>query len=271
MAVADNVFLISKYITTLFKIYKVNVYNFCILYTIVPRSASLISIWLILIITAERTCCLVWPFKVYQIFSKKNSRLFIAFTIIFFLCITTSAGLCLEYYKPKPYICSIKTTHLFYKIYYNTIYQSFEILFGAWLPSLIGFCLNIIFVIYLVKMIAKQPARSERSTVNNEKQLAIMILTISITFFILTVPYSIYELMVRLLDSKTFNYYIPNKNRRKNIEKATLLLVDLNHSTNFFVYVLTTKRFRNELKNILFFWKKKKDTLLLVKYKSVKK
>ena len=119
-------------------------------------------------------------------------------------------------------------------------------------------------------MIAKQPARSERSTVNNEKQLAIMILTISITFFILTVPYSIYELMIRLLDNKTFNYYIPNKIRRKNIEKATLLLVDLNHSTNFFVYVLTTKRFRNELKNIFFFWKKK-DTLMLIKYQSVKK
>lgn len=69
-------------------------------------------------------------------------------------------------------------------------------------------------------------------------------MTISISFIIFTLPYSTYELLRKLgANSKWF------KNR--NLLRACMLLIDINHSTNFILYCLTAQRFRNELKNII--------------------
>lgn len=220
-------------------------------------------------ITAERTSCLVWPFKVYEIFSQKNTKLFVLSIIKFFILITTSAGFCLQYNSLNPNQCSIKNSNKYYNIYFNSVYQLFKILFGAWLPSLIGLCLNITFLVYLKKMTAKkQPHMNNNNDANSETQLTLMILTISITFLVLILPYSVFELMHKLLSRETFNYFISTNNARY-VQRATLLLIDLNHSTNFFLYVLTAKRFRSELKRILFFCKNNKDTHFLIKYRSV--
>ena len=88
-----------------------------------------------------------------------------------------------------------------------------------------------------------------------EKQITIMLLTVSISFVVLTMPYSLFELMRKILDHETFYSIIP-KNKVRDFQRATLLLIDLNHSTNFFFYVLTAERFRTQLKSILMFWKK---------------
>ena len=73
--------------------------------------------------------------------------------------------------------------------------------------------------------------------------------------------------MRKFLNEQTFNTIIP-KNKVRVFQRATLLLVDLNHSTNFLFYVLTAERFRNQLKNILIFWKK--DTSAQVKTNEVR-
>ncbi len=223
--------------------------------------ASLISVWLIMITTAERTVSVVWPFKITRIFSKKNCKIIITSMIIFFLVLTSSAGMCSEYNEPKPYLCSIRG-NTFCKYYFNVVYPIFKSLFGSWLPSLIGICLNTIFIIFLKKIsnkrknITKRASQKEKNTnTNKEKQITIMILTISISFLILTLPYSLFELMRKFLNEQTFYAIIP-KNKVRVFQRATLLLIDLNHSTNFIFYVLTAERFRIQLKNILIFWKK---------------
>jgi hypothetical protein len=105
MAIADNVFLISKFLASLFKIYHINIYNFCILaYIIIPQTANFISVWLILITTAERVVAVVWPLRVSQIFSKNRCKKIIIFVIILFLSLTLSAGFCSEYSFEKPYL-----------------------------------------------------------------------------------------------------------------------------------------------------------------------
>jgi len=68
-------------------------------------------------------------------------------------------------------------------------------------------------------------------------------------------PYSLFELIRKFLDPKTFNQIIPI-NKVRIFQRATLLLVDLNHSTNIFFYILTAERFRIQLVNVFMFWKK---------------
>ena len=72
---------------------------------------------------------------------------------------------------------------------------------------------------------------------------------------VLTLPYSLFELMRKTLHNDTFYSIIP-KDRVRDFQRATLLLIDLNHSTNFIFYVLAAERFRNRLIKILTFWKK---------------
>jgi len=188
--------------------------------------ASLISVWLIMITTAERTVSVVWPFKITRIFSKKNCKIIITSMIIFFLVLTSSAGMCSEYNEPKPYLCSIRG-NTFCKYYFNVVYPIFKSLFGSWLPSLIGICLNTIFIIFLKKISNKRKNITKRAS-----------------------------------------HAIIPKNKVRVFQRATLLLIDLNHSTNFIFYVLTAERFRNQLKNIFIFWKK--DTSAQVKINEVR-
>ena len=69
---------------------------------------------------------------------------------------------------------------------------------------------------------------------------------------VLTLPYSLFELMRKTLHNNTFYSIIP-KDRVRDFQRATLLL---NHSTNCIFYVLAAERFRNRLIKILTFWKK---------------
>ena len=314
MAIADNILLISKFLASIFKIYHINIYNFCILsYIIIPQSASFISVWLIMITTAERTAAVVVPLKVSSIFSKTRCKILITCMIVFFLIITCIAGFSLEYNQKKPYLCVIKEGK-FYMYYFHHIFPIIKSLFGSWLPSLIAISLNTTIIIYLYKAskerknisqkssnynlfelnsftetnykiskrssvrinskldiseIELKPRKSLQSIIsyskreitkklsidNKEKQITFMLLTISLLFVFLTMPYSLFELMRKLLNEDTFHQIVP-KNKVRKYQRATLLLVDLNHSLNFFFYVFTAERFRRQLKSDLMFWKK---------------
>ena len=289
MAIADNILLISKFLASIFKIYHINIYNFCILsYIIIPQSASFISVWLIMITTAERTAAVVVPLKVSSIFSKTRCKILITCMIVFFLIITCIAGFSLEYNQKKPYLCDIKVGN-FYIYYFDQIFPVLKSLFGSWLPSLIAISLNTTIIVYLYKASKERKNISQKSSninevelsasvnesnvkapksnsnTNKEKQITIMLLAISISFVVLTMPYSLFELFRKLLNENTFHQIIP-ANKVRIFQRATLLLIDLNHSLNFFFYVLTAERFRVELKNILLFWKK--DTNI-AKYKNI--
>jgi hypothetical protein len=78
-----------------------------------------------------------------------------------------------------------------------------------------------------------------------EKQITIMLLTACISFFILTMPYSAFELMRKIGANSP---YLKNR----NVMRAFMLLIDINHATNFILYCLTAQRFRTELKDIIF-------------------
>ena len=87
MAIADNILLAFKFLASMIKIYHIPVYDFCILiYIIIPQAASFISVWLIMITTAERTAAVVFP-KVSFIFSKRRCKVMIFCMIVFFVSV----------------------------------------------------------------------------------------------------------------------------------------------------------------------------------------
>jgi hypothetical protein len=205
-----------------------------------------------MITTAERTAAVVVPLKVSSIFSKTRCKILITCMILFFLIITCIAGFSSEYNQKKPYLCVIKEGK-FYMYYFHHIFPIIKSLFGSWLPSLIAISLNTTIIVYLYKASKERKNISQKSSnineaelstsvnesnvkasksssnTNKEKQITIMLLAISVSFVVLTMPYSLFELFRKLLNENTFHHIIP-ANKVRIFQRATLLLIDLNHS-----------------------------------------
>ncbi|CAF0870284.1 unnamed protein product [Brachionus calyciflorus] len=320
MAVSDFLLLLLKFIANMIKLYRVSIYNFCVLIQVIPQAASFISVWLIIITSTERTAAVLIPLKVASLFSHKRSKIIILIMIIFFLCLSSTISVCIEYSETQPYYCKIKGNQngTCFK-YYTYIFPWFRSALGSWIPSVIGLCLNLIIIncLYkashnrknityqmvpvrkfknrnnsftenflmnktrpcvsmecdsknvslkrnsLVSVISNGGSLSERSEScqklssrvhsyrtpqtscqSKERQITIMLMTISISFFILTLPYSTFELLRKLgFKSKWL--------KSRNLLRLVMLLIDINHATNFILYCLTAQRFRNELKIII--------------------
>ena len=75
----------------------------------------------------------------------------------------------------------------------------------------------------------------------NKQQVTIMLLIVSFSWFLLTMPYAVLSLI---------NFHIPNNHTRAVIFLAktiSFLLMYLNHSCHFFLYCIAGKNIRTEL------------------------
>ena len=258
IAICDILLLFLKFLSNMIKMYRVAIYDSCILINVIPQAASFISIWLIIILSAERTVAVISPFKVQSIFSKVRCKATILFTCFIFMGLSSTMSLCIRHSKCKPHYCEIKGIQngLCFN-YYNYVFPWFKSIFGSWIPSLVGITLNLIIIKELYKAAHSRKSiisqssfkrneffvrlESEReklkqnshfskysfqskksfkmsSNENNfitscpskERQITIMLLTISFSFILLTLPYALFELLRKLgvgfkiLKSRTF-------------------------------------------------------------------
>jgi hypothetical protein len=80
--------------------------------------------------------------------------------------------------------------------------------------------------------------------ISQERQITIMLISISLTFLVFTLPFSIHELFRKL-------YPTDKKFQNRIAQRTVLFFLDCLHATNFILYCLIGKKFRNELINIL--------------------
>ena len=318
MAIADICVLSLKFLFSMQKLYKIPVYEFCIMINVLPDIVALSSYWLIITTTLERTIAVWYQLKVSQIITKKRCFIFTFIMISFFTLLSSTQIFCLKSLPDAPYFCGIKgTPNGPYYFYYRTVYPWIKSAFMSWLPSILGIILNGLIIISLrnasknreilgysknnscktrkwstnskseIKSILvnknnhqsidfgkpslslpKNSSASIDSTKNNsqnlnlkkspfkkalkvmtlnisqERQITIMLCTISITFVILTLPFSIYELL-RKLNPNSLLF----KNRIS--QRIVLFFLDCLHATNFILYCLIGKKFRDELLKII--------------------
>ena len=83
---------------------------------------------------------------------------------------------------------------------------------------------------------------TSRIHLSQERQITIMLIAISLTFLILTLPFSIHELSRKL--------YPQSKHFTRFTQRLVIFMLDCLNATNFILYCLVGKKFRKELKNI---------------------
>ena len=259
IGLADIIFLNFKFLSNVSKIHHLNVYEFCVLiYIIIPQTANYTSVWIKIFMAIERTAIIVFPFK--KIFSRKTCKIIIACIILIFLLLASTAGFCSHYDKKKPYLCIIKGDNgSIYEFYFHSVYQIIKSTLESWLPSIIDLIFTFIMILEIRNLSNRRRiiiTSNRSSSLRNQKdrQLTMMLLATSISFFLLTLPYSLFELDRKLFDCKTLYLFVDKKNLRK-LQRTCLFLVDLNHSTNLIFYFICAETFRNKL-NRLFMCRK---------------
>ena len=114
------------------------------------------------------------------------------------------------------------------------------------------------------KRLLKRASSILTPNISQEKQITIMLISISLTFLILTLPFSIHELLRKLYPNK-------EKFQDRITQRVVLFLLDCLHATNFILYCLIGKKFRNELKNILLCKPEERDNLTLKRSNQISK
>ena len=275
MALADISVLTLKFLIFLQKLYRIPVYQFCIFAIVIADISVFMGHWLIIVTTIERCIAVRYPLDVSQIVTKKRCWIVIVIVIAFFTMLSSTQILCLEARFDEPHYCKIKgvldeSNLRFY--YLRTVYPYIKFAFMSWLPSLLSIILNLLIIVSLTSAnkntdtITEASSEARRNAVvlnksdlnpvleNNwrnkrlemqiaqERQITFMLVAISFSFVVLTLPFSIYELLRKL-------YPHEQKFKNRTVQRVVLFLFDCLHATNFILYCLTGKKFRIELKN----------------------
>lgn len=275
MAFADICTLVIKFLANMQKMYRLPVYNYCILAYVIPDMTIYTSYWLVMMTTAERSVAVRCPLKVSDIFSRFRCIVSLCSIISFFSILSSSQAICLEYYPERPYYCKIKgNSNGTCFFYLKTVYPWIKSAFMSWLPSILGIILNTIILKSLYTASKKRkiitnsirkenvsitplPLQNQSSTsveslrkcninpnINKtcakERHVTIMLFTISVTFVAFTLPFATYELL-RKLGFK--NKFFINR----NAQRAFMFPIDCLHTINFFLYCLSGKKFRDTL------------------------
>ena len=288
---ALNIFsLLIKFLVSLQKIYRIPIYNACILVQFVlPQILVWEIYWLLLILTVERYFFVVKRFKVYWMLSRKNCIIIVLSMFAIFSTLSSTQAICLEYHEKKSHYCVIKnssqlfgtTNNLsFCLIYMKNVFPWIKSTLMSWIPWTF---FNILILMNVfdcntrhgnvlvvpkeqimkyselgyswtqLNTLKEKRTDSENSTTKKSKlsekcQVTLVLCIISSTFFLLTAPFTILEVIRKVNHN---NEYIKSIVSTRSMHRMGHFLLDFMHLTLFIFYFAFSHGFRSELKILL--------------------
>ena len=232
-------------------------YWYCILFINIFFMLELCSTMFIISMTFDRFYSIIRPHKAASFNTVKRAKITIAFIVIFSILyniphffIGTNAGMqCVPYGRGMQYILV--------QFYY---WLSFVINFA--LPFVLLLTMNC-FIIHKLRNRAKQPLRDEgqgqgeghsHKIRSSETQLYVLLLLVTFAFLILTTPAYAFFLYVSIFDFTKSPYTFAGYHLFHHVGQKTHFT---NHGINFFLYVISGSKFREDLVR-LFKWKQEK-------------
>ena len=232
-----------------------NQYWFCAIQSAVAFTASLSRVFLVVGMTFERLYSIIRPHKVAAFNTVKKAKITISSMIIFsilysipHLYTTTVFGRnCLTYSNPS--------LAMFGKYYF---WLSVTLIFV--IPFVLLLSMNSVIIQALHKRSTLSLGGSKRQTKNptesenvkvkqSKKQIYIMLLLVTFTFLFLNTPVNVMILYVQFVQGSSPSFIAGMHLFYQVSEK----MYTTNHGINFFLYVLSGRKFRTNLMN-LFGW-----------------
>ena len=211
-------------------------------------SAELWSVNILIAVTAERFIAVRYPFKVATICTRRNVSITAGLVTLFSFAYNTPT-LIFAIYIPGRNVCG-----------YHPDYTSYNENIGPWVDSVIYSYIPIATLIVLNFGILKamrsatttsqQLSTSSQRDASRMKHITAMCVSVSVAFIICLLPIAI---------ERPVHYVMYD--RRDPVNYAMFIFywflawafLTLNHTINFFLYVITGQRFRQELLNMFCF------------------
>lgn len=220
---------------------------------ILASISNAVSSWFLVALTAQRTLSVVLPHRIQVLCTHRKS----GFVVLAVICIIVPIY-CLELFRDRGFSqatnasstnCLLLPSSIqnFYKMRKIT-----EIVISSLIPSALLFVLNCILVNRVMKSVRKAhthltAGQSDQANVRKKKasSLTVMLITVSITFLLLTFPDNVFHLIAM---SEGIPYQV------KSIIYNVLHLLHIGNSVvHFYLYCLTGNKFREELEKIFSF------------------
>ena len=226
----------------------------CRSFVVFNYSVSDFSVWLIIAVTAERYIAVCHPMKKDQLCSQSVARKTVVILFLFMLSLHLHFFVTLDirqWSHRGSTVSSCESAHGF-EVLVDSVWPWIDALLYSYLPFIIICVLNVCIIVQVMK--SKQlrlgngsdSCRSRRPTQEGSTRLTVMLLTISFTFLLTTLPQTIVQILAHFLDSRA-RHDLEVQANFQLAKTVALLLMYLNHSMNFVLYCATGQKFRKQL------------------------
>ncbi|XP_064622921.1 FMRFamide receptor-like [Lineus longissimus] len=224
----------------------------CPLFIFSTYSIKYFASWTIVMITIERVICVVYPLKARVLCTKKSTAIAIFSMFAFFSLLNSHI---LKYARIQDSgNCRLSTTPRFglyenYNDFWNKLWLRVDLCIYSVIPFTAILICNCILIKKVRKSQSKQKELQTRMTSDDEASesrmisMTRMLITVSLTFILLTLPTSIYFVArgMIVIQSKEQSYAL-------QLAYAITTMISLvNHSINFLLYCLSGTQFRREV------------------------
>ncbi|XP_067650872.1 probable G-protein coupled receptor 139 [Haliotis asinina] len=224
------------------------------------------SVWIIVAVTIERFIVVCYPLKAQRFCNVARAKKTISGLVVIFLLINIhfvwTAGLnetnIQDNLLPQ---CDASDGHQFLV---SVVWPWVDALIYCFLPFILISIFNVLIICKVAHAAGGRESLQNgclqlrnRCKGNNNLRLTIMLLTVSFTFLLTTLPMNISIIASDFLNTNGHDNAVMSKFRL--VRTISQLLMYLNHSINFFLYCATGQKFRNEV--IRMFCGKNNNTL----------
>ena len=222
----------------------------CAIFIYMTTSGVLCSTYILITMTFERLCCIVWPLKASTLITVRNARIIIVSLFVFWFsyCIPF---LFIGDYKGRSCVPNrFASSTLIGKLYY-WLTQIFIFIF----PFTALLTMNSVIIHTLRKrsmLNLSEPTGQGQTEGQNvkmkqpEKQTFTMLLLVTFMYLILSFPLRGLAFYLNFYTGKTPSYYAG----LHLLSQVGIQTFYTNHAINFLLYVMSGKKFRTDLRNV---------------------
>ena len=199
-----------------------------------------LSGWILSLFAIDRLICTHLPCRYKLLLTKRVIVTALIMASLFTVLVNLVLPLTAFYDKDIP-VCHFILDGMF-------IWQIADFLKYCVLPFLIILCCNIAIIRDLVRTVLyRRQHLNLQSTQPAISRTYILLISVSFSYLLLTAPTSIYSLIINTIWA---NFSWKKYARIYLFRAFAILFTTLNHSCNFFLYCMSGKTFRGELKHL---------------------
>lgn len=250
LAVSDNMTLIGFLLGLLSQQIPEHVLShpYCKVFITMVGVGTMLSSYTVVLMTLERLLIVTFPLKAPNWITQKKVMIAEGILIVYSLLHNCHFFITVIHFEPAGY-CDYNYAKY---IKFFKVYSVFDIVMATYIPLILVFFLNISIIVQLgrAKSTQKKMSSDTQKATSSTDQITIMLLTVSLAFFVCTAPYGVLQVFLFHV------WFVPGMSKGSQsiihfIRECFVMLWMMNHSINIFLYSLTGRKFRNEARHML--------------------